>query len=406
VLSFEHSLSDAWRLRAAASYLEPEAKKLAFYPGALLEDRRTLERFYDYDQTFSRDWAMQVEAIGTLSSGNLRHTLLLGAERSYYVYDYWFGPFDLASTIDILQPVYGQVTPPPELFVPTWGSRYGATTDALYVQDQIDLSERWKVLAGARYDRGELFYEDRITGLQNFPEQRQSRISPRVGVVFKPRPNSSLYASYSTSFRPQIFYARPDGELPKPEIGRQSEIGWKQEWRALVGSFSLFDIRKRNVSTTDPNDPLLIAQTGEQHSRGAELEVQGQLTPTLHMSAGLALLRATVSRDEDIPVGDWLANAPRRQANLWLKYMPRAAQGWYLGGGLLYTSEREATLPNNGVRLPEATRVDMVAGYEAGGWSAQLNGRNLTDRKLYDSWGSFFIPQAGRSFSAQVSFDW
>lgn len=405
VLSLDHRLSDDWQLRAAASYLEPEARKLAFYPLGVGADGRTLDRSYDYDETFSHDWAVQLEAVGSVETGAMDHTLLVGAERSYYTYDYWFGPFDINSTIDILDPQYGLIAPPAALFVPTWGSRYGARTDAIYIQDQLDLGERWKVLAGARYDRSDLFYEDSILEVQMFPPQTQSRVSPRAGLVFKPTAHSSLYTSYSTSFKPQLFNARPDGSVPKPEVGKQIEIGWKQEWATSAATLAVFEIRKRNVSTTDPDDPFLTIQTGEQRSRGVELEVQGNLTPTLEFTGGLALLDAEVSDDEAIPVGDKLANAPRRQGNVWLKYTPRGELGWFVGGGLLYASERQATLPNNGVRLPEATRLDMLAGYEGDGWSAQLNGRNLTDRKLYDSWGSFFIPQPGRSFQATVSFD-
>jgi iron complex outermembrane recepter protein len=407
VLMLDHALNSQWQLRAAASYLEPEATKLAFYPfSGLLDDRRTFERSYDYDETYSKDWALQAEAVGKFGQGSLRHALLIGAERSYYIYDYWFGPFDLISTIDILEPVYGQVTPPPELFVPTWGSRYGSRTDALYIQDQMDLGEHWKVLAGVRYDRSELFYEDTISGAENFPRQTQKRASPRVGVVFKPRESTALYASYSTSFKPQIFSARPDGEVPKPEIGKQLEIGVKQEWSTVAATAAIFEIRKRNVSTTDPSDPLTLIQTGEQQSRGAELEVQGRVLPQLQLSAGVSFLRAKVSRDEDIPVGDWLVNAPRRQGNVWLKYTPTGERGWYFGGGLLYASEREVNLPNTGVLVPEATRIDAMLGFEADRWSAQLNGRNLTDRKLYDAWSGFVIPQPDRSFSARVAFDW
>jgi iron complex outermembrane receptor protein len=115
-LMLEHSLSKDWQLRAAASYLKPEAKKLNLYPLGLQEDRRTLDRSYDYDETFSRDWSVQIEAVGTLRTGELTHTLLAGVERSYYEYDYWFGSFSYGSSIDILAPVYGQTTPPDDLF--------------------------------------------------------------------------------------------------------------------------------------------------------------------------------------------------------------------------------------------------------------------------------------------------
>jgi iron complex outermembrane receptor protein len=208
-------------------------------------------------------------------------------------------------------------------------------------------------------------------------------------------------------FKPQIFYADPEGDLPKPEVGKQIEIGWKQEWQNATASAALFEIRKRNVSTEDPNNPARTIQTGEQRSRGVEFEVQGRLLPTLQLSAALALLDAEVTSDETIPEGDGLLNAPTEQANVWLKYTPQGEFGWFLGGGALYTSKREASMPNNGVEIPAGTRLDAVTGYRSSQWKAQLNARNLTDEKLYTAWSSgFVIPQAGRSFSAQVEFSW
>lgn len=404
----EHALTKDWQLRVGANYLQPEARKLDTYPLGLQADGRTLDRSYDYDETFSRDWALQAEAIGTLHVGEMAHTLLVGVERSYYKYEYWFGSFSYGTSIDILDPVYGQTTPPDDLFtVPAFGSRYGADTWAVYVQDQVALSKRWQLLAGLRYDDAKLFYEDVVTNLENIPEQSQSRVSPRVGAVFKPRESMSLYASYSTSFRPQIFYANESGDLPKPEIGKQVEIGWKQAWQRAVVTAALFEIRKQNVSTSDPGDPTRTIQTGEQRSRGVEFELQGYLTSALQVNAGVALLDAEVTKDEDIPVGDGLQNAPRRQANVWIKYSPQGDLGWFVGGGVLYTGEREASLPNNGVKIPEGTRLDAVAGFRAGSWKTQVNARNLTDEKLYNAWSNgFIIPQPGRSASVQVEFAW
>lgn len=89
----------------------------------------------------------------------------------------------------------------------------------------------------------------------------------------------------------------------------------------------------------------------------------------LQLSEVLALLNAEVTSDETIPEGDGLLNAPRQQGNVWLKYTLQGELGWLIGGGTLYPSEREASLPNNGVEIASGTRLDVVAAIAA------LNGR-------------------------------
>ena len=70
----------------------------------------------------------------------------------------------------------------------------GAVSRPLYVQDQIRLSPMFEIVAGLRFDRFALDVDNLNNGA-NF-ERTDELWSPRLGLIFKPRENLSLYASY------------------------------------------------------------------------------------------------------------------------------------------------------------------------------------------------------------------
>ncbi|MFX6424188.1 TonB-dependent receptor, partial [Acinetobacter baumannii] len=61
--------------------------------------------------------------------------------------------------IDIYNPTYGQA---PGNLTPGFDNRDRQRATGLFVQDQMDLSERWKLLAGVRFDRYHQDYENRL----------------------------------------------------------------------------------------------------------------------------------------------------------------------------------------------------------------------------------------------------
>ena len=101
-----------------------------------------------------------------------------------------------AYAVDVQNPVYGQTrTPGP--FTNTLEKQNGV---GIYTQDQIDLSEQWKLLVGLRYDRFEQDIANRIASTSQGQDKTAS--SPRIGVVYQVTPTASAYASCSKGFRP------------------------------------------------------------------------------------------------------------------------------------------------------------------------------------------------------------
>lgn len=68
------------------------------------------------------------------------------------------------------------------------------------------------------------------------------------------------------------------------------------------------------MTTPDPNNTLFSIQTGEQRSRGIELDVAGEILPGWKAIASYAHTDAEVTEDNATPVGNRLTNVPIKPA--------------------------------------------------------------------------------------------
>ncbi|HEY9804932.1 MAG TPA: TonB-dependent receptor, partial [Candidatus Obscuribacterales bacterium] len=220
------------------------------------------------------------------------------------------------------------------------------------------------VLVGGRFDFVDLESEDRL--FETTLSRNYDVFSPRLGLVYQPTETVSLYASYSRSFRPNSLATTSSGDLLEPERGTQYEIGIKGEFLdgRLAATLAAYNITKKNVATTDPNDLDFSIAAGEIKSRGIELDVVGELAPGWNIIAGYALNDAYISEDNALPEGDQLINAPRNSANLWTTYEIQSGslRGLGFGAGLYFVGEREAELPND-LELPSFVRTDATIFY-------------------------------------------
>lgn len=146
----------------------------------------------------------QTDLTYTASIGSMQHTLLGGFEIGRQESDNFrnSGFFNNTAT-SILVPFGNPTIDTPVTFrqsATDADDNLTATVAAAYVQDQIQLSEHFQLLAGARFDSFDLDFEN------NRNTDRFSRtddlLSPRAGLVFKPMQPLSLYASYSISYLP------------------------------------------------------------------------------------------------------------------------------------------------------------------------------------------------------------
>jgi iron complex outermembrane receptor protein len=393
-LMAEHTLSGQWQLRAGLLWKRGTLDGYATEPAAALDaDRRTLRRQRRQRDYASDDLGAHAELAGRPAPG---HALLLGVEAYRFDYDLRMlraSPSAAAPyAIDVLAPVYGQAQPTPTLFTDTLERQRNV---ALYAQDTMALGERWRVVAGVRHDRHEQTLANRRQG--SVADQEPHATSPRIGASYLATPEWTLFANWGSSFRPNTG-SDARGAAFEPERGKAGEAGlkWEQAGGRLGATLALFDIRKRNALTTDPQQPAYSVAAGEVRSRGLDLDLAGRLDRNWRANASLSLIDAEVLRDNTLERGGRLLNVPRINGSLMLVYEGTLASGrrYALGGGLTHTGRRlgEArtqTQANAGAKpfeLPAYTLARLVAHWHiAPRLRLSLDVDNIFDKTYYTS---------------------
>ncbi|MBC6427949.1 MAG: TonB-dependent siderophore receptor [Cellvibrionales bacterium] len=254
--------------------------------------------------------------------------------------------------------------------------------DALsfYIQDELAISEKLDLVIGARFDSFDIeVFNVKTNETRN---RKDSEVSPRFGIIFKPKENVSLYASHSESFLPrsgeQFSDINGDKNKLDPDTFANRELGIKWDLpQGLSLTAALFEISKNSPQTAD-NDPATL-DIIESKIDGFETQLQGHLTDRWSLAASYSYLDGKhVERSG--PTGNRPRELPKNTLALWSSYQLTDQLG--LAAGLVY--QDESFIDNaNTAALPSYTRLDLAAHYDLSARiRLQLNIENLTD-KLY-----------------------
>lgn len=400
-LSVEHEFSDRWKGRVAMAYRGGSLEGYSTEATALLPDNRTLTRQRRYRDFQSDDLSLQADVTGRFDTSPVGHELLLGVDTYRFSNTQVMlrrNPTAAAPyAIDIYDPVYGQT--PPSL-LPNTSTYERQTNVGLYAQDQLRLGDRWRVLAGARFDIYNQSLDNRLRA--STASQHQTAFSPRIGVTYLATPTVSLFANASKSFRPNPG-SDASGDAFSPEHGRAAETGVRYvstDQRTTV-TLALFDIRKRNVLTTDPANTSFQIAAGEARSRGVELDVAGRIGNHWRVTGSFAFTDAEVTQDARLAAGTPLANVPRTSGSLMAIYEDRAPVGqrYGVGAGVRYVGTRSGDTQDT-FSLPAYTLADVLAYWQySKAVRVTLNVNNLFDRTYYaSSYSNVWIaPGEGRT---------
>ncbi|WP_310468878.1 TonB-dependent siderophore receptor [Sphingomonas sp.] len=377
-LAIEHQLADGLTLRNRTLVADYDKFYQNIYPSRLDGDEVVLGAYNsrnDRTNLFN-----QTDLIWTNRLGGVDQTILLGVEvgRQKSRNLRKSGTFFLG---DDRVPLTDPTTDADVSFAPSASdanNRTRATIAALYVQDQLRISPQFEIVAGVRFDSFTLKVDDlRATGAKF--ERSDTLLSPRLGVIFKPRPNLSLYASFSRSFLPQSGdqfsgLTAVTGQL-KPERFDNYEVGAKWEPVAgLLATGAVYQLDRTNTQSRDDQDRIVL--TGAQRSRGIELGLERSVSDRWQVSAGYALQDAEITDSTSAaPAGRKVPLVPRHSLSLWNRYDVTHKLG--LGLGVVARTRSYASISNQ-VKLPGYTRVDVAGFYKlAKGVEAQVNVENI-----------------------------
>ncbi len=412
---FEHRFNPDWRIRNEflAAFVDFDENTFTL-PIRLDPEERLLTRIIAENPSEQENYTLNTNILGEFETGDLNHQLLVGVElfRDRLADQITYRNVE---TIDIFDPVYRPESLG-ESVIPQTDTVTETDSIGLYAQHQISLLDRLILVLGGRFDIVDQNYEDILNPEQGF-DRRDQAFSPRVGLVYKPAEEVSVYASYSESFRPVIGRETSRdaenelviGEPLQPERGRQYEIGVKADLfdERLSATLALYHLTRTNVSTTG-GDAAVQEQVGEQRSQGVELNLIGEILPGWNVIASYAYTDAVVTEDNRFQIGDRLPNAPENAASLWTTYEIQAGilQGLGFGIGLFYQDERLGDLENS-FTLPSYWRTDASIFYRRDRLRVALNVRNLFDVEYYEGARNNVrvIPGAPLTLSGTVSWE-
>ena len=220
-------------------------------------------------------------------------------------------------------------------------------------------------LTAAQYTPGtETLLEDPV------PSRKDEEFSPRIGLVYKPESDLTLYASYSESFIPQSGeqYATLSGNKDKlvSDIYENVEIGAKFDLdNGISVTAALYELTA--------NEAVYVSDT--EHTRdeieykGFELQAVGNVTDKWFMTAGASFASNA----------DTLTEVPSRTFSIWNLY--KFDNKLSLGLGIVDKGE---TIGKGSTNLPAYTRIDAAAYYKIDdNMRLQLNVENVTDELYY-----------------------
>lgn len=267
-----------------------------------------------------------------------------------------------------------------------------ATVASVYLQDQIEFSPQWQVIAGVRYDRFNVDFQN--NALANKPrfEVRDTPVSPRLGLVYKPFEAMSLYGSYSIAYVPrageQLGSLNARVSAFDPEEFKNMEIGAKWDIRPdLSASAAIYQLDRSNVAIISPSNPAQSILVDGQRTKGVELGLSGKINPQWSVMGGYAyqdakLANATNDNDKTLN-GATLAMVPKHTFSLWNRY--DLDSQWAAGLGVSYRDSIYASVDNK-VTLPNYTRVDVALFYKLNkNYQLQANVENLLNKDYYAS---------------------
>jgi iron complex outermembrane receptor protein len=420
-LRWRQRLDEQWSLLAQAATQQLKTDDRTAFPyGCSAEDR--YDRYcsdgtydlYDYrsDNERRRSNVIDLSLNGALLAGGLRHALTVGLQYNEVRNRFQDQAFNYAGTGNVQGTL---IVPAAPALTGTNTDRDARSTEA-YLRDAIAFDDRTTLWLGLRWTRQDV---DTVrtdgTAAQSYS---QSYGAPWLALSHKLQGGTMLYASWGTGYEPDLAPNNPRyinrGELLPALRSRQVELGAKGplldqgEWTVAA-----FDI-DRPVSAArgpcDADDSCVWRRDGSVVHRGVEAGLNARFG-AWSLGGGAMALQARREDSADASLnGLRPVNVPAYTLKLQLGYRVAAVPGLELLANGLYESDR-IVLPDNSLRIPSVSRLDLGLRYEqplAKGllvWRAgvqNVTNENAWRESPYQFDHSYLFPMAPRTFAVSV----
>ena len=425
----QHQFNDTLKGRVSVSYSDYDKLYQNFYASSFDQAADPTRVGVDgyVDTTQRQSFPLTGDLIGEFATGSVGHTFVTGLENIDTSNDndrfnaFWSGSSDDVEFFLVERPLnfrggvgvnFDGVATTND-FTADLNDRSQAEVEVFsaYVNDQIEVNPYLDIVVGLRFDSFDFAVDvvDPVlfdTGVVSIDPRSSTddRVSPRAGVIFKPQENVSLYASYSESFLPRSgeqFATISGGDPFDPDVFETAEIGVKWDF---VPGMSFTAAYFQNEQTRADRDDV----TGENFEvrgleiDGFEMQLQGNVTEQLFVTAGYSYLDGETDNGAEIP-----RELPENTFSVWGAYQVTDKLGFGLGA----TYQDESFITDFDIgdtdphpTLPSYTRIDAAAYYDiSDDLRIQLNVENLTDELYFPTSHSTHQATVGAPLNAKIT---
>jgi len=271
---------------------------------------------------------------------------------------------------------------------------------SVYLQDEIDVSDYLVITPGLRYD--------------NYDDVGES-FTPRIAAVYRISDRHILKAQYAEAFNPPALIEIEGSGLQfsgnediDPETIQTYELGYifkdvRSEGRITFFYSYLEDLIY--IEALDEERRYRFANIGEADLKGAELDVQHQLSEKYKIGGNIAYVTT-----EDKETGEEIEGAANWLANLSLLYKP--SKNYSINALYQYVGKRHRAEGDSRSSLDEYNTVGVTfSAFNLGvrGLSCRFGINNMFDEEVVfpappNSYPDDF-PRGGREWWVQLSYE-
>ena len=263
-VTFNHKFNDRWSLNTIGTYQNYtkdyfSSERIQWGYAKTSPNRLSWTRPFNKTYNESNYGSLQANLNGEFNTGKVGHKLLVGADADYNQSDSY--AYTLSATNNVLflddPSTWGDIAMPTSKDKDR--TRASARRIGVYAQDFISLTKQFKVIAGLRWSYIENmpsvktdYTNNGSKSYVNNSKTSDQAISPKVGIVYMPNDNLSVFGTYTNSFVANTGRDVITNSTLIPTTIDQFEVGAKKNlWNnALAVNLSLYNIIYQNYYQT------------------------------------------------------------------------------------------------------------------------------------------------------------
>ncbi|MGQ5525220.1 TonB-dependent siderophore receptor [Chitinimonas sp. PSY-7] len=379
-------INDRWAATLEAGRAETKRERVSsqFQKYDLATGEGEMQAFLQYGQAYSND-NLRLELAGMVDTGPISHELTLG-----YTANKRFQAGPVGSSVTMGQNLY---TPRAiawrNVTAPTVFNPSTITDKGGYLLDRLRLPGDLQLLAGLRYSDYENRAVEGATG--KVTTYSTNDVSSSLGLIWSVQPKLSLYTSYIEGLEEggtAPGNAVNAGEILKPALSKQAEVGIKGDFANWQFAAAVFNIDRTQAYTNAQN---VYALDGLARYRGVEASLAGEVLPRTALYATAMLLDAKQRQAADArQIGKRPENSSQKAVSLFIEHKLLAVTGLAINTGVYYTGNRAVNALNQAY-IPGVTLLNAGASYRTklmgNETTLRLNIENLANKRYWAATG-------------------